>query len=99
MTCWLAQFSSKPCDGRMDPAHLLSKQLLRRKGIEWAWDVRFWVPACRYHHGQFDNYRLTVPRESIPASLESLCEELGLVHALDRRYGPLEAVESATSPE
>jgi hypothetical protein len=94
VTCWLAQFSDKPCEGRMDAAHLLSKQWLKKATYPLEvsiWDGRFWLPACRYHHAQFDNYRLKVPRESIPAPLESLCEELGLTWALDRRYGTLEA--------
>jgi hypothetical protein len=34
--CFLAQFSSKPCDGRLIRAHLISKQTIRREcGKGW----------------------------------------------------------------
>ena len=29
--CWLAQFASTPCDGRLVKAHLIPRQLLRRE--------------------------------------------------------------------
>src|SRR5438034_9821977 len=90
MTCWLARFSDKPCQGRMDPVHLISKQVLKRKfgGVFDVWDHRIVVRACRYHHGQMDNYRLSVPREALPEALEAMCAELGVGWWLDRRYGP-----------
>jgi hypothetical protein len=85
--CWLAQFDGRACEGRMDPAHLVSKQALKRAKCEVdLWDETVWVPACRFHHGQFDNHRLTVPREALPASLIALCERIELDWWIDRRY-------------
>lgn len=86
--CWLAPFDDRVSEGRMDPAHLIPKQTLKKAKVEVdLWDERLWVPACRFHHGQFDNYRLTVPPESLPESLIALCEELGLDWYLSRRFG------------
>ena len=96
MNCWLAQFSSKPCDGPEDFAHILSKQWLRKAGIEDVWDRRWWVPACRLHHANWDNLRLVVPRSAIPKETEILAEVHGIGHLLDRRYGPI--VDPATKP-
>jgi hypothetical protein len=92
VTCWLRQFSVKEraCEGRMDRAHLIAQQVLRREGHpEACQDRRSWVPACRWHHSQFDNYRgVVVPREMLPAGFLELCEEIGLSWWVDRRYGP-----------
>ena len=89
MNCWLAQFSSKPCDGPEDFAHLIDKQTLKKgvADLSFVWDERFYRPACRFHHANFDNRRLTVPRSAIPQSTEELARELGLTWWLDRRYG------------
>lgn len=62
MTCWLAQFSAVPCDGRLVKAHLIPKQRIRRevtsrRGVavdvparavlySILWDERCWIPAC-----------------------------------------------------
>lgn len=95
-TCFLAQFDPKhhPCTGRMDHAHLIPRQLLRKEDRrDLIPDARTWVPACRFHHVELDNYRgLIVPREALPPELEKLCEEIGLDWFLTRRYGPHRAV-------
>jgi len=62
MTCWLAQFSDVPCDGRLVKAHLIPAQRIRReltvdrsiptvrqdgdRITSIVWDPRVWVPAC-----------------------------------------------------
>lgn len=99
MNCWLAQFSDASCDGRMDRAHLISQQLMKRelrtspRIVELAailGDPRGWVPACRKHHGAFDVARtIRVPRSSLPVGVEDLALELGLEWWLEREYGPL----------
>jgi hypothetical protein len=93
--CFLAPFSSTPCDGQLRRVHLVEKQALRRRGHD-KWDRRAWVWACggpwpglSAHHGEFDAYKLRVPRERLPAAVEELCAELGMLFYLDRRYGVL----------
>jgi hypothetical protein len=96
-TCWLKQFSVKEraCEGRMDRAHLVEQQTLKKEGHpELCPDPRTWVPACRWHHTQFDgHFGVQVPRSALPVELEKLCEEIGLGWYLDRRFG--ERVEEA----
>ena len=93
--CWLASFSSKPCEGWIIAAHLIDKQVLKRFGHD-PWDERACVPACgglvglSGHHGMFDARKLVVSRESLPAAVEELAREVvGLGAWLDRRYGVL----------
>lgn len=95
--CWLQQFSDKPtCAGRMDRAHLVTRQLLRREGHDALIpDERTWMPACRFHHGQFDNYRgVVIPRERLPEAFLSLMDDLGLLWWVDRRYGRENAADA-----
>jgi hypothetical protein len=98
--CFLAQFSSKPCDGRLIRAHLISKQTIRRElGKGWRFiadDPSCWVWACggptgcSGHHGMLDYARtVRIPRTSLPAALEGFAESHGLTWWLDREYGPL----------
>lgn len=92
--CFLAEFSDKPCDGRLVKAHLLPRQLLKREHVEHAiTDPRSWVWACggpmgnAGHHGMLDTSRtLRVPRDRIPRVTEDLAKELGLTWWLDREY-------------
>jgi hypothetical protein len=95
--CWLKQFTDTPCDGRMDRAHLLPRQLMRRelKGRPdlpaLLVDGRGWMPACRAHHSAFDTARpMRVPRSSLPEGLESFAEGLGLLWWIEREYGEIE---------
>lgn len=101
--CWLGLLpGAGACDGRLIRAHLLPRQLLGRElGAAEARaavkDPRSWVWACGGavgvggHHGQLDYARtLRVPRHRLPAGLEDLALELGLVWWLDREYGPKE---------
>lgn len=94
--CWLKQFSTKEraCEGRMDHAHLIDKAVLKREGFSHlCGDERTWVPACRWHHTQFDRrLGVTVPREALPLELLKLVEEIGLMWWIDRRYGESQAV-------
>ncbi len=92
--CWLAQFTNRPCDGApIWRVHLIAKQSIERKGGD-PWDERSYVRACggstglEGHHGQFDTYRLVVPREALPVAVEELAEELNMGYYLERRYGP-----------
>jgi hypothetical protein len=78
--CWLQQFSLAPCDGPMDPAHLVPKQRLRNAGInpEDRWDRRAIVPACRRHHHLFDQKFMRIPLEEYPSEFIDYCTEHGL---------------------
>jgi hypothetical protein len=93
--CWLREFSppskERGCEGRLDRAHLVTKQLLKREGLsDFISDARAWVPACRRHHTMFDSYNLTVPRERLPEPFLTLMADLDLSWWVDRRYGALE---------
>lgn len=90
--CWLRSFTppakERACEGRMDRAHLVTCQLLRREGHEVLIpDERTWVPACRLHHTWFDNYVLSVPPTALPQAFLELMEEIRLDWWVDRRYG------------
>lgn len=98
--CFLAQFSDTPCDGRMQKAHLLRAQTIRRElntkvhKEDWrgdlasaVWDPRAWRPACYRHHTMLDQARtLRIPREAIPADTVEYARELGLLWWVDRTY-------------
>lgn len=90
--CWLKPYDLKarPCAGRMDRAHLIPQQLLKREGHDDACgDPRSWIPACRLHHSNFDNRSgVIVPWSALPRSFIDLVTELGLMHWTERRYGP-----------
>ena len=50
-------------------------------------DVRVGVPLRRWHHDQWENRRLHVPRRLIPVGVEEVALELGLDWWLDRTFG------------
>ena len=94
--CFLAAFSDVPCDGRMEKAHLVRQQTIRKAlrskdDVEDAraiiWDPRVWRPACYRHHTMLDHARtLRIPREAIPAETVEYARELGLLWWVDRTY-------------
>lgn len=89
--CFLAQFTGTTCAGRMERAHLIREQTIRRevsrsKLILWAPAV--WRPACHRHHGELDQTKtLRIPRSAIPAETEQWAADHGLDWWLDRTYG------------
>ena len=89
--CFLAQFTGTPCGGRMERAHLIREQTIRRevsrsKLILWAPAV--WRPACHVHHGELDqSKKLRLPRSAIPAETELWAATNGLTYWLDKTYG------------
>lgn len=91
--CWLAAFSDVPCDGRMEKAHLVRQQTIKReiRGAEdpkaILWDSRVLRPGCYRHHTMLDQAKtLRIPREAIPVETEQYAAELGLTWWLDRTY-------------
>ena len=98
--CWLGAFgfmdNGDPvakCDGRLVRCHLIPKQKIAKAGGR-VWDRRSWVWGCGGptgvggHHGQLDSSRtLHIPRACLPAGLEELAMELGLLWWLDQTYG------------
>jgi hypothetical protein len=100
--CFLAAFSDRPCAGRMQKAHLIRQQTIRRE-LRWRndgedvaatlWDERVWRAACYRHHTMLDQARtLRIPRSAIPAETEAYAGEFGLGWWLDRTYGLREDV-------
>lgn len=89
--CWLAQFDTRkrPCQGRLDRAHLIAAQTLRKEGHEALIpDERTWRPACRLHHSSFDGYTgVVVAPAALPEPFLALMREIGLEWAVERRYG------------
>jgi hypothetical protein len=85
--CYFASFTSTPCDGLWDRAHLISQQRLRRAGRDGlAADTRSWVPACRKHHHQFDIARtIRLKRDDYPAAFLEFAEQHGLYFDGPRR--------------
>lgn len=98
-SCFLAKYSDRPCSGRLIRAHLLPRQLILREVVAERSaavisDPRSYVLACggpmgnAGHHGELDVSRtIRIPRDDLPAGLEDLAEEVGLVWWLDREYG------------
>jgi hypothetical protein len=91
-SCFLAQFSAKPCDGRLRLVHLIDKQKLKQRGHDVG-DPLTWVWACGGqgygnggHHGEFDARKLQVPKAALPAGTEDLARRLRLDTWFDRRY-------------
>lgn len=93
--CFFAPFSSKPCEGPLRKAHLITKASLKLHGHD-PWDKRAWVYACggwgygnEAHHAEFDSFKLTIPREKLPWPFVEMCIELGgwAQNYLDRRFG------------
>lgn len=109
MECWLAAFSDVPCDGPTDRAHLLKKEVLKRElkiaatdevALQrFIWHPAVWVHACRFHHGQFDAYRLKVPREKLPETCERFADIFGLTWLVERTYGPHPEVGATTGED
>lgn len=87
-TCWFAEYATDPCAGRLEKAHILPKQLLRREDLgEHLWDEAVWVPGCRHHHFQFDAYRgLCVPLGAVPVETVAFADRHGLGWYLERRF-------------
>lgn len=94
--CFLAQFAPEvPCAGRMEKAHLIRAQTIRREVSRArlvVWDPRVWRPACFRHHVMLDQTKtLVVPRSAIPAETEQWARENGLAWWLERTYGAHDA--------
>lgn len=93
--CFLAQFSPRPCDGRLVRCHLISRQVLRRRKLAHLIpDRRTWVWGCGGivgvggHHGELDHSRrLRIPRLQLPVDTIALADEVDLLWWLDREYG------------
>jgi hypothetical protein len=100
--CYLAAFSDVPCGGRMERAHLIRLQTLRRELRKtWAmlelseedmqamlWSPAVWRPACHVHHGLLDQSKaLRIPREAIPVETEVFAVKHGVDWWLSRTYG------------
>jgi hypothetical protein len=87
MFCFFAS-QDEVCEGRLDRAHLIPAQRLRRNGLDPS-DERTWVRACRHHHHQFDHRFIRLPRERLPSEIEEYAAEHGIEWSLTRDYGEL----------
>ena len=96
--CYFARFSERPCAGPIQAAHWLSVSFLKSQtpmmiamGDAVIADPRNGVPACAFHHGQFDNRFLRVPRSAVPGHVEHFAADLGLTWRLDRDHPTTES--------
>jgi hypothetical protein len=73
--CYFKRFDWGPCDGRVDPCHLIPKQRIKetykRRGevCPDLWVPALIVPGCRHHHGIFDRKMRKLRRRHFPATL------------------------------
>ena len=85
----MAPLDDRPCEGPIQRAHWLDKQVLKRRAPDLdIWDRRLWRPVCERHHNLVDRRLLDVPRDLVPESVEELAAGYDLGWWLDRRYGP-----------
>lgn len=76
------------CHGPLDPAHLISKQTLRKLGLPETvvYDYRNGVAACRKAHRRNDDGLERFPRELLPPSVEEFAKAHGLSYLLCKSY-------------
>jgi len=97
--CFFAHLSERPCDGPTEWAHLIPKSFIRRElgtAVD-VWEEALWRPACRRHHGDFDNAVLRLPRGQLPKETVAWAKRWGLEWWLDRTYGPGAPTAATTS--
>lgn len=82
--CWLAAFSREPCDGRLEQAHLVPKQIIRRE----VWN--------RVHHAKEPDEALA-PRLP-PTARDLLWDERTWVPACYRHHTMLDVARTLTVP-
>jgi hypothetical protein len=80
------------CIGEVQGHHILSKQLLRRRGLFFEMlDHRNRLPVCEYRHEQHTTGYKPIPRAALPESVFEFAKELDLEWYLDKHYPILEA--------
>ena len=84
--CWFKRYARDECrwryDNQPDPAHLIPQQRIK----DAVWDQRLLVPACRHHHGLFDNKKITLLSGDYPPALHAWASDYGF-HFVDPRTG------------
>jgi hypothetical protein len=103
-SCFLRPFAADDCLGRLQRAHLIKEQVLRREvwnrreqlanvprtKTQLFEDPRLIVWACVRHHWQLDKSRtLKIPRHRLPPELEEAAAQYGILWWVDREYGCL----------
>ncbi|UTI65626.1 hypothetical protein NBH00_05295 [Paraconexibacter antarcticus] len=74
----------------MIPKQRIKRQFTgERKDLldEVIWHPSCWVPACRKHHGDFDNHVFRIPRSALPQGVEIFAEALGMAWSLEADFG------------
>lgn len=90
LRCFFSRFTDSPCDGRLDPCHLIPQQTIKDAGKKRGWnedftrivlnDRRNIRTGCRQHHGLHDrklDLRLTFP--DYPVDTREFANEHGFV--------------------
>lgn len=79
-------FRSPECYGRLDKAHWVPKQALKREAVKDIWAPELWTPMCRLHHHRFDNHLIRIGRELLPPETVLWFENRGLAWMIDRYF-------------
>ncbi len=75
------------CDGRVQGHHLISKQALKKRGLEiHLWDTRNRLPVCERRHDLHTRRIEPLPRSLIPVEAWAFADEVGLRWWLERFY-------------
>lgn len=104
--CYFKQYAKDACryraDGLPDRAHLVPQARIKKelRSLGWPaneikdalWDKRLIVPACRHHHGLFDNKKLVLLSGDYPASLHEWANDFNFAF-IDPRTGWVAVVE------
>lgn len=107
--CFLRQFSTKPCYGRLVRAHLIPQQTLKKEiayvNTAILWDERVWAWACGGvvgdggHHGELDQKKIIIPYLDLPFTLLEYAHEHGLMWWIERHFPTISLEGGCSSSE
>ena len=85
--CVVCPLEGGVCIGEVQGHHILSKQLLRRRGLFFEMlDHRNRLAVCEHRHEQHTTGYKPIPRAALPASVFEFAKELDLEWWLDKHY-------------
>lgn len=82
--CYLRRLGYKTCNGRLDRAHLIPKQRMKKAGItdqDVIWDPRVWRWVCRAHHHALDMKFIHLTEDQYPPEVGEWADEHGFYFA------------------
>ena len=86
-----AMYERTVCEGKVRGHHVVTRQVLRRRGLaEYLWDQRNRLALCDRHHRRHHNRIEPVPRCVLPAVVLEFAVELDLMLYVERYYATVE---------